>query len=103
MDIHALMYNAAVIVLDVACFWRTWYILALLVSAILGLSMSPFYTTFFLTVFFVEFSAGKTIVRALGEAGMPLLKTSLMGKLQISRALLPLLLCISHYPMTVFC
>jgi len=76
----AILSRAAVVVIDVACFWKTWYILALLASAILGLTMTPFYATFYLTVFFLEFSAGKDIIMALGEAGLPLVKTSLMGE-----------------------
>eukprot|EP00951_Prasinocladus_malaysianus_P026120 scaffold230759_cov45-Prasinocladus_malaysianus.AAC.1 len=51
--------------------------------AVLGVAISPFFLVFHLSIFFLEFDAGKTLVLALRKAGVPLLKTSLMGMVVI--------------------
>uniref|UniRef100_A0A061QY68 Ryanodine receptor 3 n=1 Tax=Tetraselmis sp. GSL018 TaxID=582737 RepID=A0A061QY68_9CHLO len=57
--------------------------LAMTVMAVLAVWMSPLFLAAHLTVFFTEFDAGKTILRALKIAGLPLLETSLVGILAI--------------------
>ncbi|GMH44357.1 hypothetical protein BSKO_12291 [Bryopsis sp. KO-2023] len=64
-------------------FWRTWYILALFFATIGGVVHSPFYMTFHITFFFVEFEAGKMMMEAMSKSGTAILRTAVLGILSI--------------------
>jgi len=78
-----LMEYGIIHALDLVCYWKAWYMLAQIVFACLAVGVSPFYITFQLSIFFLEFDAGRMLVEALSKAGMPLVKTSLMGMVVI--------------------
>jgi len=82
-SITFLMEHGIIHVLDLLCYWKAWYMLAQVVFACLAAALSPFYITFQLSIFFLEFDAGRMLVEALSKAGMPLVKTSLMGMVVI--------------------
>jgi len=77
--ISILMQYGVIHLLDLVCYWKAWYVGVQIAMACLAAAVSPFFITFQLSIFFLEFDAGRMLVEALKKAGMPLVKTSLMG------------------------